>query len=62
MVASLESLGGVGCQGFLTAIEEAGMTGEERRALDAVGLLRALAEQAMHEEGLTGVRGQQPRP
>ncbi len=33
------------------------MTEEERRAVDAVGLLRALAEQAMQENGLADVQG-----
>ncbi len=33
------------------------MSEEERRAVDAVGLLRALAEQAMQEHGLADAQG-----
>src|ERR671916_2095416 len=41
----------------LTAIEEAVMTEEERDVVDEMGLLRALAEQAMQENGLADAQG-----
>jgi hypothetical protein len=41
----------------LTALEEAVMTEEERGVVDEVGLLRALAEQAMQENGLADAQG-----
>lgn len=44
----------------LATTEEGTVTEEERRAVDAVGLLRALAEQAMQENGLADVQGAAP--
>src|SRR5829696_5973514 len=41
----------------LSAVEEAVMTEEERGAVDEVGLLRALADQAMQENGLADAQG-----
>lgn len=41
----------------LAAREEAVVTEEKRGAVDAMGLLRALAEQAMQEKGLADVQG-----
>src|ERR687889_2474692 len=41
----------------LTAIEEAVMTEEERGVVYEMGLLRALADQAMQENGLADAQG-----
>jgi hypothetical protein len=41
----------------LSALEEAVMTEEERGAVNEVGLLRALADQAMQENGLADAQG-----
>ena len=51
-----DGLGSVRCA-VSTTEEEAMHNEEERRAVNAVGLLRALAEQAMQENGLADVQG-----